>query len=147
MKNIINKISSVLTAPFRMGYEFVDSRPSVTRVRRHLQRHAPQVVQSESTSGFDVVLLTPEAPEVEGRIICHVPLTNDAEVDRAYAEGIAKGFELTRQEIATLRASHIAGTDRALRHLARKRKTSTPAETTPSTEPVAVMPEVVPAAA
>ena len=116
---MLSKVLKCLAAPFVAGKNFVDQRPSINDVRRHLNQMQAVVVENTESRCYDVKLQFLDAPTVESRQLLQVDTTGatlqEEEHAKVYASGIVKGFELTTGIVQNIRRSTISTQDKLIR--------------------------------
>lgn len=119
---MLARILSLLSAPYRAGVEFVDTRPSIASVRQYLNQDELKV----DKRGEDFVLLA-QIPntKLDPSLLSVVrPKPGEApEASQAFMQGMVAGYELCRDKVNRARNSVIARQNRAIRNdrLAAKR--------------------------
>lgn len=107
---MLKKITAVLSAPFRAGREFVDTRPSLGDVRSYFTQATPQVVFE---NGVHSVVLDRHGVTVDASLFS---TSEDTIADaQAYVNGVAKGYALATERLLAVRRSTIARQNKIVR--------------------------------
>jgi hypothetical protein len=109
-------VGHILTWPYRVTAEYVDTAPSASMIREHVARHEVVVIPGETgvasalrLSGTDVVKFSKDE---------HLFRSTDPKVIDGYVTGLKCGFSLGSEAVRTLRRSEFRADSRVLKEVA-----------------------------
>ncbi|SRR5258707_1380600 len=108
----MKKVWQFITTPFRAAAAFVDDRPPISRVRRHLDQLQPVIRRNGPATEVHLQLIGASGAETE--CLKSLEAGSDVAVARAYADGVVEGWGLCAKRVRGLKRSQIARQDRVV---------------------------------
>lgn len=108
----MKKLWQIITTPFRLGVEFVDGRPSISQVRRHLGQVQPVIRRNGPDTEVHLQLIG--ASGVETECLKAIEAGGDMALARAYADGVVDGWGLCVKRVQILKRTTIARQNRVV---------------------------------